>query len=160
MRIKRYEASNMEEAISKVKSDLGPEAIILHTRRLQRTWPMSFFKGSTVEITAALDVNLMDDAESNGSSGNLKSSINDIVEERLELLQTEMEEVKTIVKTIAGQLTDPLFQEVPASFLDIYETLISSKVDDEIARKIMQEVQDQLTPAELSNPTILRERTL
>jgi flagellar biosynthesis protein FlhF len=160
LKIKRYEASNMEEAISKVKTDLGPEAIILHTRRLQKSWPMSIFRNSTVEITAALDVNLMDNQGPNGHTTNHSTAISEVVEERLDLLQTDMDEIKTLVKTIAGQLSDPLFQEVPASFLDIYETLISNKVDDELARKIMQEVQDQLTSVELANPSILRERAL
>jgi flagellar biosynthesis protein FlhF len=152
----------MEEAISKVKSDLGPEAIILHTRRLQRSWPISILKGSTVEITAALDVNLMNGAESNGNGNTSKgSSDNSVaVDEKFDLLQTEMEEIKSIVKTIAGQLTDPLFQEVPACFLDIYETLLNSKVDDDIAKKIMKAVQEQLTSSELASPSILHDRTV
>jgi flagellar biosynthesis protein FlhF len=152
----------MEGAISKVKSDLGPEAIILHTRRLQRSWPMSILKRSTVEITAALDVNLMDDSGLNvNSNENGSARINETaIEERFDLLQIEMEDIKSIVKTIANQLTDPLFQEVPACFLDIYETLLNNKVDDEIAKKLMKAVQEQSTTSELANPAILHERTI
>lgn len=152
----------MEEAISKVKSELGPEAIILHTRKLQRSWPMSILKRNAVEITAALDVNLMDNAETNGNNdANTVSNISETaIEEQFDILQTEVEEIKTIVKTIANQLTDPLFQEVPACFLDVYETLINNKVDDEVAKKLMKVVQDQLTTSELANPEILLDRTI
>jgi flagellar biosynthesis protein FlhF len=151
----------MEEAISKVKSDLGPEAIILHTRKLQRSWPMSLLRNSTVEITAALDVNLMDnDDAGNNKNASPKEALSNVLEERLDVMHSEMEEIKTLIKTIADQLTDPLFQEVPACFLDIYESLLSNKVDDDIAKKLMKSVQEQLTTAELANPDILRDRTM
>lgn len=149
----------MEEAISKVKSDLGPEAIILHTRRLQRSWPVNMFKKGTVEITAALDVNLMDSHESS-ENGHEPDVANESIEERFDQLQFEIEEVKAIVKAIAGQLTDPLFQEVPACVLDTYEQLQQSKVEDELAKKLMKQVQEQLNMAELANPEIVRTKVL
>jgi len=158
MKIKRYEASNMEEAIARVKADLGPEAIILHTRRLQRSWPLNLLSKNTVEITAALDVNLADqkgDVAENGSACNGLAST-----DKLDQLQLEVEEVKSIVKTIASQLTDPLFQEVPACFLDIYEKLLQSKVEDDMAKKLMKLAQDQLSTSELATPEILHERVI
>jgi len=157
LKIKRYEAANMEEAIAKVKSDLGPEAVILHTRRLQRSWPLNLVKKNAVEITAGLDVNLMEpkgrEVESNGSA---PVETTEVLEERFDQLQVEVEEIKSIVKTIASQLTDPLFQEVPACFLDIYERLLQAKVEDEAAKKLMKNVQEQLSTSELATPEILR----
>ena len=34
MQVKRYEAVNIQEALAKVKSDMGPDAIVLSTKRL------------------------------------------------------------------------------------------------------------------------------
>lgn len=151
----------MEEAIAKVKFDLGPEAIILHTRRLKRSWPLSLFNKNAVEITAALDVNLMDQKASqpkeNGSSTN---HISEAFDGRFSQLQLEVEEIKSIVRTIANQLTDPLFQEVPASFLDIYEKLLQSKVEDELAKTLMKAMQDQLTSSELVDAEVLRSKVV
>lgn len=162
MKIKRYEASSMEEAIARVKSDLGPEAIILHTRRLQRSWPVNMFKKGAVEITAALDVNLMEQkehiAESNGDLSEYNTFDSEAIEDRFNQLQGEIEEIKSIVKTIASQLTDPLFQEVPAPFLDVYEKLLYAKVEDELAKKLMKSLQAQLSTSELASPDILREK--
>ncbi|MDI6716937.1 MAG: flagellar biosynthesis protein FlhF [Actinomycetota bacterium] len=159
MKIKRYEASNMEEAIARVKSDLGPEAIILHTRRLQKPWPLSLISKNAVEITAALDVNLAERGETTSSdNGAPAHNISEAIEERFDQLQLEVEEIKSIVKTIASQLTDPLFQEVPACFLDVYERLLYSKVEDDLAKKLMKNVQEQLTISELASPEILHDR--
>ncbi len=148
----------MEEAIAKVKFDLGPEAIILHTRRLQRSWPMRLFKNNSVEITAALDVNLMEQKEGTNGDGISKNGVGEAIEVRFDQIQLEVEEIKSIVKTIASQLTDPLFQEVPACFLDVYEKLLQSKVEDEIAKKLMKQVQEELTTSQLATPEILHEK--
>ncbi|MCL6472898.1 MAG: flagellar biosynthesis protein FlhF [Firmicutes bacterium] len=158
MKIKRYEASSMEEAISKVKYDLGPEAIILHTRRLQRPWPLRIFKNSSVEITAALDVNLADQKENASKNGASRNGASEAIDARFDQIQLEVEEIKSIVKTIASQLTDPLFQEVPACFLDLYEKMLQSKVEDDIAKKLMKSVQEQLTTSQLATPEILHEK--
>jgi flagellar biosynthesis protein FlhF len=153
----------MEEAISKVKSDLGPEAIILHTRKLDRTWPVNMFKRGSVEITAALDVNLMDAAReqlpvSVEPGDEVPEMVGEAIDERFDQIQSEIEEIKSIVKTIASQLTDPLFQEVPACFLDVYEKLLHAKVEDELAKKLMKAIQSQLTTSELATPEKLREK--
>ena len=36
MKIRRYMASNMQEALLKVKMDLGSDAVILNTRKVKR----------------------------------------------------------------------------------------------------------------------------
>ena len=36
MKIRRYMAANMQEALLKVKMDLGSEAVILNTRKVKR----------------------------------------------------------------------------------------------------------------------------
>lgn len=161
MKIKRYEAASMEEAIARVKADLGPEAIILHTRKMQKSWPFNVFRKNAVEITAALDVKLME--QENGEAGKNGTSANgssEGMEERFSQLQLEVEEIKSIVKTIASQLTDPLFQEVPACFLDLYEKLLQAKVDDDIAKKMMKSVQEQLSTSELATPEVLQEKLI
>lgn len=157
MKIKRYEASSMEEAISKVKADLGPEAIILHTRRLHKAWPFNMINKSAVEITAALDINVSQ-PKSNGEADLGEVDGETIVlGERFDQLQLEIDEIKSIVKTIASQLTDPLFQEVPACFLDIYEKLLLNKVDDDIAKKLMKSAQEKLTTSQMADPDMLQE---
>ena len=49
MQIKRYEASGIQEAMTKIREDLGREAVILSTRRIRRG------KVPLIEVTAARD---------------------------------------------------------------------------------------------------------
>jgi flagellar biosynthesis protein FlhF len=148
----------MEEAIAKVKADLGPEAIILHTRRLQKAWPFNLINKNAVEITAALDVNVNEQQLSGEDDPEAVEGDKTPLGERFDQLQIEIDEIKSIVKTIASQLTDPLFQEVPACFLDIYEKLLQSKVDDDVAKRLMKSAQEKLTTSQMADPDTLYER--
>lgn len=61
MRIKRYEASTIQEALQKVKKDLGPEAVILYTKTFRKGGVLGLFGKPMAEITAGVELNLMDD---------------------------------------------------------------------------------------------------
>lgn len=61
MRIKRYEAPTIQEALMKVKKDLGPEAVILYTKTFRKGGVLGLFGKPVAEITAGVELNLMDD---------------------------------------------------------------------------------------------------
>lgn len=58
MKIRQYRASTMQEAILKVKLDLGPDAVILHTRKVQEGGFLGFFATEAIEVVAAVDPGL------------------------------------------------------------------------------------------------------
>jgi flagellar biosynthesis protein FlhF len=51
MQVKRYEVSSISEALAKIKEDLGPDAIILSTKKINSAG------GSVIEVMAARDEN-------------------------------------------------------------------------------------------------------
>ena len=55
MKIRQYTAATMQEAILKIKVDLGPDAVILHTRKFKRGGFMGMFAQDMVEVLAAVD---------------------------------------------------------------------------------------------------------
>lgn len=55
MKVKRFVADNLQEAILKVKSEMGRDAIILHTKKFKEGGILGFFSHEKVEITAAVD---------------------------------------------------------------------------------------------------------
>jgi flagellar biosynthesis protein FlhF len=55
MRIKRFVAENMQEAMAKIKVEMGNDAVILHTRHFKEGGFLGFFAKKYVEITAAVD---------------------------------------------------------------------------------------------------------
>jgi flagellar biosynthesis protein FlhF len=57
MRVKRYVADSLQEAIARVKADLGRNAIILHTKQFKEGGVWGFFAQRRFEVIAALDEN-------------------------------------------------------------------------------------------------------
>ena len=55
MKIRRYMANNMQEAIQKVKMDLGSDAVILNTRKVKRPGFLSFLRTPLVEVLASVE---------------------------------------------------------------------------------------------------------
>lgn len=55
MKTKRIAAPTMNEALKKVKKELGPDAVILYTKKVTRSKWLPPFKKEFVEVVAALD---------------------------------------------------------------------------------------------------------
>jgi flagellar biosynthesis protein FlhF len=60
MRVKRYVADSIQEAITRVKNDLGRNAIILHTKPFKEGGFLGFFSQRRFEVIAAVDENIAD----------------------------------------------------------------------------------------------------
>lgn len=57
MKVKRYIAKDVQEAMIKVKSELGRDAIILHTRKIKKPGFAGIFKKPLFEVVAAVEPN-------------------------------------------------------------------------------------------------------
>ncbi|NLC06978.1 MAG: hypothetical protein GX755_03285 [Syntrophomonadaceae bacterium] len=55
MQVKRFVANTLQEAILKVKKEMGKNAVILHTRKFKEGGFFGFFSKEMVEVTAAID---------------------------------------------------------------------------------------------------------
>ncbi|KKM12327.1 hypothetical protein SY88_04020 [Clostridiales bacterium PH28_bin88] len=88
MKIKRYVVNNMPEALSLIKRDLGPEAVIISSRKVRLPGWRGWLAPEQLEVTAALDEK--DD-----------SSTQQVLwqEERRKWAQ-EIAEVKTLLKQV------------------------------------------------------------
>lgn len=60
MRIKKYEAPSVHEALKLIKADLGPDAVILDTRSVRKNGPFGFLEKPIIEITAAIESDPID----------------------------------------------------------------------------------------------------
>ena len=58
MRIKKFEADTLQEALSRVKKDFGAEAVILHTKKYKKGGIFGLFGRETTEVTAGIDINV------------------------------------------------------------------------------------------------------
>ncbi|NLX22866.1 MAG: flagellar biosynthesis protein FlhF [Phycisphaerae bacterium] len=69
MDLKTYQGSSMAEALERVKTDLGADAVILHTRTVRRGGVLGVGARNIVEITASRDPRLLPAAERRAMAG-------------------------------------------------------------------------------------------
>ena len=55
MKIKKYQAVSVQEGMAQIRKEMGPDAVIIETRKRRQKGIKGFFLPRTVEITAAVD---------------------------------------------------------------------------------------------------------
>lgn len=65
MRIKKYEVSDIKDAIKMIKEDFGSEAVILHSRTFQKGGLFGLFTKEMVEVMAGSEINVIEPKSSN-----------------------------------------------------------------------------------------------
>jgi len=113
MDVKRYIAPNMQEAMIKIKNELGRDAIILHTRKIKQKGIRGLFKKPLVEVVAALQEEQQAVVTKPAPAIEpvrepviepVKESVRPVVESKpkadpqIENLKSEMDEIKQLLK--------------------------------------------------------------
>lgn len=80
MLIKKYLVKNMNEAMTRIRYELGKDAIIISQRKVRESGVKGYFKPKLIEVTAALENSKLDKKESKKVSevDNFKESLNSI----------------------------------------------------------------------------------
>jgi len=103
MRVKIFRASNTTEALRMVKEEMGPEAVILRTRTLERSEADHGRPGDNIEVTAAVDYDL----EATSVSGSAFRRQEELYR-RWNVLEKELCEIKDALWMLeAGSLLKP-----------------------------------------------------
>lgn len=72
MIVKKYIANNMNEAVNRIRYELGPEAIIISQRKIRKAGIIGLFSPKVFEVTAAVD------NKSSSRTNNMKNSLDAI----------------------------------------------------------------------------------
>lgn len=101
MVIKKYIVKNMNEALTRIRYELGKDAIIISQRKIKESGLKGFFKPKVIEVTAALENNKLeknkivaDEKELNSFKSSL-DNIKDIIAKE-EVKEVKKQEVKNI----------------------------------------------------------------
>lgn len=171
MDVKRYIAPNMQEAMIKIKNELGRDAIILHTRKIKQKGIRGWFKKPVVEVVATLQEAPATKPEpqptpviqkptyqppAEAKHTEVKPTEVKKVEEKpevnpqIENLKSEMDEIKTLLKTYIQQpqvKKEEVIEEAPVNELEIEtrDFLKTLELKDNIIDKIIGIVKRQVS---------------
>ena len=160
MKIRRYIANNNQEAILKVKMDLGNDALILNTRKVRQKGIFGLFSKPKVEVLAAIDDNgIRKEAENSrteekplNSTKEVKNKINlDEKEEKIANLENKVSNMEDMLQKIYSQIrvkeeitdseqVDEKQEQTPKAVQIFYNNLIRNEVENDVARRIIDSV--------------------
>lgn len=134
MKIKRYLGYTAHEAMGKMKRELGVDAVILNTRTVKQKGLFGFLKKPMVEITAAYE-------NSEGLS-NVKGQ-----EESFKRINSELANLKSMVEQLSTNISTNIKKEeneFNSNLMDFKLKLVNNGVEDGIATKILNKLNQQI----------------
>lgn len=158
MKVKRYIAKDVQEAMIKVKSELGRDAIILHTRKIKKPGLAGLFKKPLFEVVAAVESNNKDEARlSHLPKQNLVTQtiskpkqfqLNDVLNpggKGIDSINDDISSIKTLLKDVLSKM-DPQAKKEEPNILGKYEKILEDKkVIKPVIDKILSIVSRQMS---------------
>jgi len=168
MRVERYRAPSIDEALSKVQKSLGPDAIVLKTRKIPTGGIMGAFGREEIEVTAATpdrDTNFHALLEDRRQSEILDPNGNGRGADRTDTgsLQREIRELRAAIEGIQGTVEAMRYGDLsglPRASRELRACLLRNGVSQERAQELLDEVRGQLGEDELEDRASVRESLL
>lgn len=125
MIIKRYIVDNMNEAMIKIRYELGSEAVIVSQRRIHQKGMLGLLKPQKYEVTAAVD----------------EHKRNKVAEEHRNTVQNELAELKSLVLKLAEQSSNENSTETKKP---IKSKIKTKMMDNDIPEEILDELSSKI----------------
>ncbi|WP_042223755.1 flagellar biosynthesis protein FlhF [Oceanobacillus manasiensis] len=140
MKVKKYTAATMPEAMKQVRKELGTGAVILNSKEVKSKGFMGLFKKSRIEVVAAHDpdpIRASNTKPKNEYLDNIKPESNQ-VKMRNNSNNQVLEEIKQLKKML--DYTTDNTKNYPANFRLVYEGLLKQEVDPHLAHQLVDKV--------------------
>lgn len=151
MKVKRYLASDVQEAMIKIRSELGRDAVILNTRKIKKTGIKGFFSKPLVEVVAAIDDVKSEKEELKIETPVLKTLALPVVDEtkrsedkEIKELKEQMESIKEMLNHVVSKMQESPMQ-TQEDVHEYYKILKHHEISEELSKKIIDVVSRQLS---------------
>lgn len=165
MEVRTYRASTLQDALCKVREELGAHAAVLQTREAPLSRLFGWLPGMRmIEVTASADIHVpsrfpdvavarQPDHDPPPSPIAPLEATNNEMAEQLAALQTMVAELCRRTRG-AGQT------DLPEACFQLYASLIDAEAPEDLARALVERTRAELTNDEAQDPDVLRSRLL
>ena len=140
MVIKKYLVKDMNEALTRIRYEMGKDAIIISQRKVRKPGFSGFFKPKMVEVTAALENNKIDknskykkndDIDINESINSIKKLMKDKTKELNKSSDNKKEEITINPASIDDNIKDEV-KEIKDLLNKVIKNTAKEKEEDEV----------------------------
>ncbi|WP_027629110.1 flagellar biosynthesis protein FlhF [Ruminiclostridium cellobioparum] len=177
MKIKRYIGKDTQEALLKVKMDLGNNAIILNTKKVRQKGFKKYFTKPMIEIMAAIDDDnsksrdrqltkieqIQQDSTNSKNILHQKEEMVTGLENKVNNIENLLDKILNIVGTEnKGNETgsEENGSQLPQVFQLLYNNLLKNEVDEDIAKRIIEEAAKKSSSRNIHDATIVMQSTI
>jgi len=172
MKIKRYMGKDTQEALLKVKMDLGNNAIILNTKKVRQRGFKKYFTAPMIEVMAAIDDDTVKKREREISR--LEANANNVTspknilsqkEEKITELENKVNNIENLLDKILNAVKpedknidvekEKETKPFPQIFQLLYNNLLNNEVDQEIAKSIMEKVAKKSSARSINDASLV-----
>ncbi|KPK74622.1 MAG: hypothetical protein AMJ79_13570 [Phycisphaerae bacterium SM23_30] len=182
MKLKNFRALSMHQALAQVKREIGPDAAIVRTRTFKRGGIFGFGARTMVEVTAGssdqasprrmpvgnqrLRQMYTTTVSPNQSKTIRTGNENNLAETPVgtttvninEDIKNQIDDLRSLVEGLVKEQRQLHEPQMPEQLFDIYLDLIQKEVAEEVARELINSVQQELTGNQVSNAYLIREQ--
>jgi len=173
MRIKKYEVFDMKEAMKLIKEELGPDAMILSSRKVVKNNNFGLFSRPIIEVTAAVENDdrvknkktvgkNFDPAKENHDKSDTTKDLDRIAElintlglNRFDSLISDITDIKKQMMEMKSSLKENIMVDLSGPIRDFYNIMVKNGVDDVIVYKFLKKIEKRtshgLTPNQIKN---------
>lgn len=139
MKVKKYTAASMPEAMNQIRKELGADAVILNSREVQQGGFLGFFKKKNIEVVAALDPKPVHSKKANiqveSSSHNNRKDTHKVSHDVLH----EIKDLKKMLEVQAKQNKE----DFPPLYQVAFQHLLDQEVDTQLATDLIESIKDK-----------------
>ncbi len=163
---KTYRARTMKEAMTRVRRDLGGDAVILSSREIRRRRLFGLGAHALVEVTATDRMpsevavatpgigTILGSPGSTSAGMTPPSSLSPALQARF---GDQLSRLHTMVETLSRQgRIDHLLPELPGELVPIYSQLVEADIPEVLARRLMRHVAENLEPDQFDQAESIR----
>ncbi|MDD2421431.1 MAG: flagellar biosynthesis protein FlhF [Heliobacteriaceae bacterium] len=152
MRVKRFVAPTVNEAMYKLKAEMGKDAIILNTRKIKEGGIFGFFAKEMVEITGAVEAipltKLVGGPVINKTDGNRGLIRPEPISNKglitpnqgITGIKTELRQLRTMMSEVLGRLDQDHWRSTSQNWRQLEERLVGNEVERSIAGMLVRDV--------------------
>lgn len=151
MKVKKYIAPNMPEAMKKIRKDLGKDAVILNSKIVYTGGFFGLFRKKNIEVIAALDNDMVQPsqkekidfprAETNTEMKQKQSPelVKNSFGENKEMILKEIYDLKQLIKQMSSQ-GHLSIEQIPSPYREIYRKLLNQNISETILQQLTEDI--------------------